>query len=104
MAEAAHEAFIKTPRQLVVVVVLAFIVPVLLIVFLTQLITGSLNIRDANYSPDAVRERIRPVAQVFIGTAPAAPAMAAAAPTPPAGGAPAAASANPGETLFKQLC
>jgi cytochrome c5 len=98
MAEDAHESFIKTPRQLVLVVVLSFLVPVLLIVFLTQLITGSLKIHDANVNAKAVAERIRPVAAVYVGTAPAAPAIAAA----PAA-APAAAGA-PGEALYKQLC
>jgi len=103
MAEAASQSFIKTPRQLVTVIVLAFAVPVLLIVFITQLITGSLRIRDANLDPDAVRERIKPVAQVYIGTAPAAPAQAAAAPAAAAPGG-AAAGANRGEAVFNQLC
>jgi len=96
--EAAHQVFIKTPRQLVTVVVLAFAVPVLFIIFITQLITGSLTIKDANYSPDAVRERIKPVAQVYIGTAPALPVAA------PAAAPGAAAGANSGEALFNQLC
>jgi cytochrome c5 len=100
MSDTAHESFIKTPRQLAVVVALSFLVPVLLIVFLTQLITGSLNIRDANYSLDAVQERIKPVAEVYIGTAPGAPPPAAAAPA----AATAAGGAGKGEALFNQLC
>ena len=50
-----------------------------------------------------MRERIKPVAQVYIGTAPAAPAQAAAAPAAAAPGG-AAAGANRGEAVFNQLC
>ena len=99
MSDTAHEGFIKTPRQLVTVVVLSFVVPVLLIIFLTQLITGSLNIRDANYSADAVRDRIKPVAEVYVGTAPGALPAA-----PPPAAAAAAGGAGKGEALFNQLC
>ena len=35
-----HSSFIKTPKQLIVVVVLAFAVPIALIVLLSQLVTG----------------------------------------------------------------
>ena len=71
--------------------------PVLLIVFLTQLITGSIDIRDATASVDTVRERIKPVAQVYVGTAPADQA-AAAAPAAPG------AAAKSGQAVFNELC
>jgi cytochrome c5 len=96
VSENEHSTFIKTPRQLIVVIVLSFLIPVLLIIFLTQIITGNLNIQAANANPDAVRERIRPVAQVAVGEPPAAPAQAAA---------PAAARAPmTGEQVVTQVC
>lgn len=64
-----HTSPIKTPKQLVVVVVLAFVVPIALIVLITQLVTGvSHNAGD----DAAVRARIAPVGTVEIA-APAAP-------------------------------
>ena len=35
-----HTSFIKTPKQLVIVVLLAFAIPVALFVMLSQLVTG----------------------------------------------------------------
>src|SRR3546814_8243412 len=59
-----HEAFIKTPRQLIVTVILAFVVPIVIIIMLVNLVavsspagTGS----DAQ-TTDAVVARIKPIA------------------------------------------
>ncbi len=97
MSDTEHQAFIKTPRQLLVVVILSFLVPIMLIVFMTQLVTGNLSIQSANLKPEAVQARIEPVAKVAIGTPPAAPAAVAA---------PAAAShvAMSGEAVVAQVC
>ena len=97
MSDTEHTSFIKTPRQLIVVVVLSFLVPVLLIIFLTQLLTGDLSVHTAAANQDALAERIRPVAQVAIGEPPPAPAQAAA---------PAAAKAAPlsGDQVVAQVC
>jgi cytochrome c5 len=59
-----HESPIKTPRQLITVVVLAFVVPILIIVLLVMFVgagkrTGSGS--DA-MTADAIEMRIRPVA------------------------------------------
>lgn len=62
----AHESPIKTPQQLIVVAVLAFAVPVLVIVMLTQLVTGGPRIDEAAMAPEAVAIRIKPVADVAI--------------------------------------
>ncbi len=35
-----HESFIKTPKQLITVVVLAFVVPILIIVLLVKFVTS----------------------------------------------------------------
>ena len=66
MSEAEHEPFIKTPKQLIAVVVLSFVVPTLLIIFLTQLITGGMQVSQssADFAPDSVNARIAPIAQV----------------------------------------
>jgi cytochrome c5 len=64
----AHESFIKTPKQLVIVVVLAFVVPIVLIVLLSQLVTSG-RVYDKNspaMSPEEVAKRIKPVADVGI--------------------------------------
>ena len=64
-----HTSPIQTPKQLIVVVVLAFVVPIALIVLITQLVTGvSHNAGD----DAAVRARIAPVGTVEVA-APAAP-------------------------------
>ena len=67
-----HSSFIKTPKQLAIVVLLAFAVPISLIVLLSQLVTGML---PAGKSDDEknVLMRIQPVGQLAlaeIGPAP----------------------------------
>lgn len=59
-----HSSFIKTWQQLVAVVVLSFVVPVLAIIFLTQLVTGGLKVEQSGSGGDAAKvvERIKPVA------------------------------------------
>ena len=96
-----HYSPIKTPKQLITVAVLAFIVPVLLIVFIAQLAMGGMKVKpdNADFSEQAVAKRLQPVGQVNIGTAPApAPANPAAAP--------AAAKAEPasGDKVFQASC
>ncbi len=60
----AHEGPIKTPKQLVVTVILAFIVPVLIIFLLINLVVSS-STRGAGsqaLTPEAIASRIKPVA------------------------------------------
>jgi cytochrome c5 len=70
----AHESPIKTPRQLITVVVLAIVVPVILIVLLVQFITGGSKLDKGSpaMSPEAVAKRIQPVADVNVGESAAA--------------------------------
>ncbi len=59
-----HQAFIKTPRQLITVVVLAFVVPILVIVLFVKLVGTSTRTgagTDA-MAPEAIEARIQPVA------------------------------------------
>jgi cytochrome c5 len=65
-----HESLIKTPRQLITIVVLAFVVPIALIILISQLVTGGDH--AANESQTAVLERIQPVGDVVIA-APSGP-------------------------------
>jgi len=63
-----HSSFIKTPKQLAVVVVLAIAVPVILVVLLSQLATR-LTSGSGNESEVDVLNRIRPVGQVTLAEA-----------------------------------
>src|SRR5437762_2086369 len=63
-----HSSFIKTPKQLVVVVVLAFAIPIALIVLLSQLITGIRPVATED-TEAGVLNRIKPVGEVTIGEA-----------------------------------
>jgi cytochrome c5 len=63
-----HTSFIKTPKQLIVVVALAFAIPIALIVLLSQLVTGvrSPGRQDAE---TGVLNRIKPVGEVTVADA-----------------------------------
>src|SRR5438105_898818 len=62
-----HSSFIKTPKQLVIVVLLAFAIPIALIVLVSQLVTGVRSPgRDAE---TGVLIRIKPVGEVTIAEA-----------------------------------
>ena len=76
-----HSSFIKTPQQLVVVILLSFIVPIVSIILLVQLVTARVHVDPGQYTPEAVTARIAPVGRVEIGTgnAPAPQAKAGAA-------------------------
>ncbi|MEK6592834.1 MAG: c-type cytochrome [Pseudomonadota bacterium] len=69
-----HSSPIKTPKQLIIVVVLAFVVPIALIVMLSQLVTGSGGFTKDNpgMSDEAIAKRLKPVGEVLV-TDPSAP-------------------------------
>ncbi len=78
-----HSSPIKTPKQLIIVVVLAFVVPIALIIMITQLVTG----RTHGAGDDAaILSRIAPVGVVKI-----------AAPSGPKGNL-------TGEQVYGQVC
>jgi cytochrome c5 len=62
-----HSSFIKTPKQLAIVVVLAFAVLIALFVLLSQLVTG-VSPREGQ-SESEVQRRIQPVGQVTLAEA-----------------------------------
>lgn len=63
-----HSSPIKTPKQLIIVVVLAFLVPIILIVMLSQLVTSGLNTGKDNpaQSDEAIAKRLKPVGRVEV--------------------------------------
>jgi cytochrome c5 len=63
-----HTSFIKTPKQLVVVVVLAFAIPIALIVLLSQLVTG-IRPGTTDDTEAGVLTRIKPVGEVTLAQA-----------------------------------
>ena len=67
-ADHQHESPIKTPGQLIAVVVAAFLVPIIGIILVVNLITGSRTVDRASpaMAPAAVAERIKPVGTVVI--------------------------------------
>ncbi|MCE9640195.1 MAG: c-type cytochrome [Betaproteobacteria bacterium] len=69
-----HSSPIKTPKQLIIVILLSFLVPIGLIVMLSQLLTTGINTGKGNpaLTDEAVAARIKPVGQVEV-TDPNAP-------------------------------
>jgi len=88
--DAGHASPIKTPKQLIITVVLAFLVPILLIVMISQFIANirSVDMSSEAMSPDAVATRLKPVADLGFAEA----------------GAPAAAGPRSGEDVYKTVC
>jgi cytochrome c5 len=100
-----HPSPIKTPSQLVTVVVLAFVVPVALIVMIVQLITGGLRTAPGHPSMDenAIAARIKPAGEInFVPAAVAPPASPEAA--APAAKPAAAAAGKSGEQVYQSAC
>lgn len=88
--DAGHESPIKTPKQLIITVALAFLVPILLIVMISQFIANirSVDMSSEAMSPDAVATRLKPVADLGFAEA----------------GAAAAAGPRSGEDVYKTVC
>ncbi len=64
-----HESFIKTPKQLVVVGVLAFVLPVSLIIMLAQFVLSTAGTDQAGATSEATMARIKPVAEITVAAA-----------------------------------
>ena len=69
---AQHESFIKTPQQLIVVILLAFVVPIVGILMVVQLVLSRPGADPQAMTPEAVSARLQPVARLEIGGAGAA--------------------------------
>ncbi len=88
--DAGHESPIKTPKQLITVIALAFLVPILLIVLLSQFVANirSVDMNSAAMSPDAVAKRLKPVGNLTFADA----------------GGDAAKAPKSGEEVYKSVC
>jgi cytochrome c5 len=64
-----QEGPIKSPRQLAVVVALAFAVPIILASLLASLASRSIRPDEGSLSSEAVADRIQPVARLNVGDA-----------------------------------
>ena len=85
-----HISPIKTPKQLITVIALAFLVPVLIIVLLSQFMA---NMRSADrdspaMAPEAVAKRLKPAGDVAFADA----------------GSEAATGPKSGEEIYKSVC
>lgn len=74
-----HESFIKTPQQLVVVILLAFLVPIIGIILLVQLVLSRPGADPQALTPESVASRIQPVGRLEFGAPTAAPGARSAA-------------------------
>lgn len=81
-----HSSFIKTPQQLVVIILLSFLVPIIAIVLLVQLVVSKPTADPNALTPESVAARIQPVGKLEFGTPAAAP------------------GARTGESIVKTVC
>ncbi|MEX0960702.1 MAG: c-type cytochrome [Burkholderiales bacterium] len=101
-----HSSPIKTPGQLITVVLLAFLVPVLGIILLVQLIVGGLRVDmdSPAMSEEAVAKRLKPVGRIALGEPGEVPAAIAGMPS---GEPPQVAAASPeeiGAKTYQSYC
>jgi cytochrome c5 len=75
----SHDSFIKTPQQLIVVILLAFLVPIVGIILLVQLVTSRPAADPNAMTPEAISARLQPVARLEIGSGGAAAGARSAA-------------------------
>lgn len=63
-----HSSPIKTPKQLIIVVFLAFAVPITLIVMLAQLVISSMDpaVSNPGMSEEAIATRLKPVGEAVV--------------------------------------
>ena len=83
-----HSSFIKTPQQLIVVILLSFLVPIFGIVLLVQLVISKPSADPNALTPESVAARLQPVGHVEFAAA----------------GGGAGAGAKSGEQVYKSVC
>lgn len=88
--DAVHVSPIKTPKQLITSIVLAFLVPILIFTLLSQYFANirSVDMNSPAMTPDAVAKRLKPVADLAFADA----------------GAATAAGPRSGEDIYKSVC
>jgi cytochrome c5 len=68
-----HQSFIKTPQQLIIVLLLSFLVPIIGIILLVQLVLSRPSADPQALTPESVAARIQPVGRLEFGAPAAAP-------------------------------
>ena len=81
-----HSSFIQTPKQLITVIVLSFVVPIVGIILLVQLVTSTPKADPNALTSESVSARLQPVARIEFGAPAAAP------------------GARSGEAIVKSVC
>jgi cytochrome c5 len=61
-----HSSFIKTPQQLLVVLVLAFVVPIIGILMLVFFVVAEHGVDPLTFEPNAVAARLQPIGTVVV--------------------------------------
>ena len=84
-----HESFIKTPQQLITVVLAAFAIPIFGIILLVQLVIAERTADPAAMTPENISARIQPIGKVEFGGA---------------GGSGGSAAGQSGEQVVKTVC
>jgi cytochrome c5 len=97
-----HSSLIKTPQQLIVVVVLAFLIPVIGIMMIASFATGGLKVTAE--SPTIVAQRLKPAGDAVVGEVAPEPAAAAKPATAGAIKTAATGSAESGKNLYNTVC
>jgi cytochrome c5 len=90
-----HQSFIKTPQQLIVVLLLSFLVPIIGILLIVQLVLSGVSPDPGAVTPEAVAARIQPVARFEVG---------ASAPAPAATGKAGKAGPADGKSVYDKVC
>jgi cytochrome c5 len=98
-----HSSFIKTPKQLIVVILLSFLIPIVSIILIVQLVVSRPAANPAALAEEAIAARIQPVGRVEFGPPEGVkkPAVAAAPAKPAAGAKPAAVD---GKAVYDKTC
>ncbi len=86
----SHDSFIKTPQQLITVVLAAFAIPIIGIILLVQLVVAERTADPSAMTPENIATRIQPIGRVEFGGA--------------GGGGGGAAGARSGEEVVKAVC
>src|SRR3954468_1554666 len=82
-----HSSFIKTPQQLIVVVLLSFLIPIIGIILMVQLVISKPSADPNALTPESVAARLQPVGHVEFGA-----------------GSAGAGGARTGEQVVKEVC
>jgi len=114
--DSEHSSFIKTPKQLIAVILLAFIVPIAVISVLASLAFHGMRPDATAFTDEAVAKRLKPVGDVVVdpnapavevaaaSASPGAAAAAAPAAGPTAAAKGAAGDAAKGKTVYDASC